>query len=347
MTPGQIAEKLANHDTFCIRFKIDNSIQSFPDLVYGDVNYDVTQSEGDPVIVKSDGYPTYHFANVVDDHLMKVTHVLRGVEWQISTTKHLLLYKAFGWIPPQYAHLPLVTNPDGSKLSKRQNDIQIENYRQKGIFPQALLNYITLSGGGFDRKVTQPTDDTLQDLIKKFNINRINTHSSRLNPDLLEECNRMEIQNQIHDPELCEKLIDRVSDLIKQKYPKDLKHLDLNREHIKKVLQWAGYRLTSLNQLVEGKLSFVWILPKIQNSKDNLTPELIDLLVQDLEHGNFTKIDLQTILKEFSSKNNLKFGNFMQSLRNTLSGLQDGPAVTEMMEILGKDKTIQRIKIKK
>lgn len=347
MTPGQIAEKLANQDTFCIRFKLDNSIQSFPDLVYGDVNYDVTQSEGDPVIVKSDGYPTYHFANVVDDHLMGVTHVLRGVEWQISTTKHLLLYKAFGWMPPQYAHLPLVTNPDGSKLSKRQNDIQIENYRQKGIFPQALLNYITLSGGGFDRKVTKPTDDTLPDLIKKFNINRINAHSSRLNPDLLEECNRMEIQNQIHDPELCEKLIDKVTDMIKQKYPKDLNYLDLNRDHIRKVLQWAGYRLTSLNQLIEGKLSFVWILPKIKNSKDNLTPELIDMLVQDLEHGNFTKIDLQSILKEFSSKNNLSFGNFMQSLRNSLSGLQDGPAVTEMMEILGKDKTIQRIRIKK
>lgn len=93
LTPIQIAEKLANHDTFCIRFKLDPYIDDFKDLVYGKIVYNVADNEGDPVIIKSDGYPTYHFANVIDDHLMEITHVLRGVEWQISTTKHLLLYK--------------------------------------------------------------------------------------------------------------------------------------------------------------------------------------------------------------------------------------------------------------
>lgn len=101
--------------------------------------------------MKTDGYPTYHFANVVDDHLMDITHVLRGVEWQISTTKHLLMYKAFKWKPPQFGHLPLLMNADGTKLSKRQNDIQISTYRENGIFPLALINFIVNSGGGFEK----------------------------------------------------------------------------------------------------------------------------------------------------------------------------------------------------
>lgn len=102
--------------------------------------------------MKSDGYPTYHFANVVDDHFMDVTHVLRGVEWQVSTPKHIQLYRAFGWTPPQFAHMPLLVNSDGRKLSKRQQDINIEYYRSKGIFPRALINFMIQTGGGFVEK---------------------------------------------------------------------------------------------------------------------------------------------------------------------------------------------------
>jgi len=137
----------------------------------------VAAVEGDPIILKSDGFPTYHLANVVDDHDMKITHVLRGVEWQPSTSKHILLYKlviqqfkikiydlhisdnliilqfiysrAFGWNPPNFGHLPLLINKDGTKLSKRQNDITINSYRLKGIYPEALLNFVISCGGGF------------------------------------------------------------------------------------------------------------------------------------------------------------------------------------------------------
>lgn len=165
LTPIQIAEKLANHDTFCIRFKLNNQLVKFNDLIYGNINYDVVENEGDPIIVKSDGYPTYHFANVVDDHLMRITHVLRGVEWQISTTKHLQLYEAFGWTPPKFGHLPLIMNADGSKLSKRQGDIQLDYYREKGILPQALINYITLSGGGFERETAKNNSFSMKELI--------------------------------------------------------------------------------------------------------------------------------------------------------------------------------------
>ncbi|VEN35936.1 unnamed protein product [Callosobruchus maculatus] len=134
-----------------IFFQISDQEESFDDLVYGQISYNISLNEGDPVIVKSDGYPTYHFANIVDDHFMNVSHVLRGVEWQISTTKHLLLYRAFNWNPPKFAHLPLLMNADGTKLSKRQGDVKISYYRENGIFPLALLNFIVHSGGGFSK----------------------------------------------------------------------------------------------------------------------------------------------------------------------------------------------------
>lgn len=146
---------------------MDDDLQSFHDVVYGTIKQNLTQNEGDPVIIKSDGFPTYHFANVVDDHFMKITHVLRGVEWQSSTIKHLLIYRAFGWTPPKYAHLPLIMNADGTKLSKRQGDIQIENYRVTGVQPRALINYIRLAGGGFEKEaVAKPKIASMDDLIE-------------------------------------------------------------------------------------------------------------------------------------------------------------------------------------
>lgn len=106
--------------------------------------------EGDPVIMKADGFPTYHLANVVDDHYMRISHVLRGSEWLISTSKHLLMYRALGWQPPTFGHLPLLMNKDGSKLSKRQGDIFIQSFQTDGVLPEALLDITTHCGSGFN-----------------------------------------------------------------------------------------------------------------------------------------------------------------------------------------------------
>lgn len=124
-------------------------MEPFNDLVYGWTRHEVASIEGDPVILKGDGFPTYHLANVVDDHHMEISHVLRGTEWLTSTSKHLLLYRAFGWDPPQFAHLPLLLNRDGTKLSKRQGDIFVERFAQDGYLPEALLDIITTCGSGF------------------------------------------------------------------------------------------------------------------------------------------------------------------------------------------------------
>lgn len=374
MTPAQIAEKIARNEKYCIRFKLSDKAESFNDLVYGNFVYYVAQNEGDPVIMKSDNYPTYHFANVVDDHDMKITHVLRGIEWQISTPKHIMMYRALGWSSPKYGHLPLIMNADGTKLSKRQMDIKLEFYRERGVFPTALLNYITQAGGGFNIDPSQKLQFyDMKNLIKNFDINRINSNSSRLNPDLLDDLNQQELSNRIHDPEECKKLIVTLRNMIKEKYPLSADQLDLNEEHILNILKWAVNRVSSVNELVEGKLSFLWILPKLTDEKTEVTPgafnflflisyflkftltnfvfyfpEIIDSLVDQLEDENFSKQNLNRILKEFSSSKNLTFSNFMKNLRTMISGLKEGPGVAEMMEILGKENTLQRIiRIKK
>ncbi|XP_053690619.1 probable glutamate--tRNA ligase, mitochondrial [Sabethes cyaneus] len=348
LTPGQIAERLAKNDKFCIRFKLDSKADEFQDLIYGKIVYFLAQNEGDPVIIKSDGFPTYHFANVVDDHYMKITHVLRGVEWQISTPKHIQMFQAFGWRPPQYAHLPLVMNSNGSKLSKRQGDVQLDHYRNIGIFPQALLNFITQSGGGFDRDLINIDGPQLKDLVENFDIKKINAHSSRLNPDLLWQCNREEIAYQLqHSPEQADALVKQVIGMLRSEHKDHLKNLDLDEKHVREVLQWAITRIGSLQDLVKGKLSFLWVLP--QRTKDTtIDGDVLEVLAKNFASETeipFTKADISNFLKAFAERNSIAFDQFMKSLRGSLSGLRDGPGVAEMMEILGRDKTIERIRL--
>lgn len=146
----QVQENLAQGKPHAIRFGLHAEAEPFEDLVFGWTGHAVGEVEGDPVILKNDGFPTYHLANVVDDAHMHVSHVLRGAEWLTSTCKHLQLYRALRTTPPTYAHLPLLLNPDGTKLSKRQGDIYISHFRQQGALPEALLDLITNCGSGFN-----------------------------------------------------------------------------------------------------------------------------------------------------------------------------------------------------
>ncbi|XP_040151005.1 probable glutamate--tRNA ligase, mitochondrial [Anopheles arabiensis] len=349
LTPGQIAERLAKNDKFCIRFKLASKGDEFNDLIYGKIVYFIAQQEGDPVIIKSDGFPTYHFANVVDDHYMRITHVLRGVEWQISTPKHIQLFHAFGWRPPQYAHLPLIMNPNGSKLSKRQGDVQLEHYRNNGVFPQALLNYITQSGGGFGRELLDIDAPQLTDLIRQFDLKKINANSSRLNPELLKHFNRAEIRYKLqHDSEAAERIVREVTEMVRKEFAKDVKNLQLNPEHVRDVLSWSLPRIDSLQDLVKSKLSFLWVLPK-PTKQQIIDADILAVLAKNLaaeaEVPEFNKSELSRFIKSFAERNHVAFEKLMKALRSGLSGLQEGPSVPEMMEILGREKTVERIEL--
>jgi len=163
---------------------------------------------------------------------------------------------------------------------------------------------------------------------------------------LLDECNRLELIEQTKNPTQQEKLIADLTELVKQTYPDDVKNLELNSDHIKKVLGWSVGRITNLNELVEGQLSFLWVLPA--KSNHNLSKDTLEELVTTLTAvDSFQKESLNSILKEFSKNQNVKFSELMTNIRVILSGFKEGPGVPEMMEILGKQSTLKRIQMKK
>lgn len=177
----------------------------------------------------------------------------------------------------------------------------------------------------------------------QFDLKRINTHSSRLSADLLEDCNRLEIGVLVNDPKGCQKLVNQVKEIVRQTFPAEADSLDLDDDHIRKILQqWSNCRLTSLQQLVEKDFQFIWILP---DKKDLNVDANIDLdkLVDLLSRIEFNEDELPSVLREFCKEQNIAIKTFMMSMRSLLSGIKDGPAVHEMMSILGKKTTIERI----
>ena len=236
LTQSEIDAKLSAGDPFTVRLKLKEGPIEFNDLVFGQLSFDLSAVEADPIIFKSDGFPTYHFANVVDDHYMKITHVLRGAEWHASTPKHLMLYEAFGWKPPLFAHLPLILNKDGSKLSKRQNDIRIDYYRNKGFYAETLTNYLTNIGGGFPHR-TEDRIDSLEDLIKAFDINKLNVNNSKIDVEKLQLYNRFTIywyfSNGFED-----KLIEELKSLLITKFGSS-QDLNLDNNYLKFLISWS------------------------------------------------------------------------------------------------------------
>ncbi|XP_057656656.1 probable glutamate--tRNA ligase, mitochondrial [Diorhabda carinulata] len=334
----------------CIRFKITDQEESFDDLIYGRIAYNISLNEGDPVIVKSDGFPTYHFANVVDDHFMNISHVLRGVEWQISTTKHILLYRAFNWKPPLFGHLPLLMNSDGTKLSKRQGDIKINHFRETGIFPQALINFIVHSGGGFTKDLernVKPKCYSMEELTQQFDITKINSHSGKVMDERLIQFNKLELHKKINDSNELEKLVREVKELLKVAFPKRVENnsIQLNDDQIRDVLRWSATRISKLSDLVSKKFKFVWFIPT-HSTVINDEIETLALLKSRLEK----KLDddmsnVNVLLKEFCQDHGIKYREFMHLLRYVLSGIEEGPSIAEMMSILGKENTIKRLEM--
>ena len=184
LTEPEIAAELAQNKPFTVRLRVpQNTSTTFRDELRGDITFDHSNVD-DQVLLKSDGFPTYHLANVVDDHLMRITDVIRAEEWISSTPKHVLLYEAFGWERPRFWHMPLLRNPDKSKISKRKNPVSLIYYREAGFLPQAMLNFLGLMGGG----MAQPTEQeivskglntkegdlfTLADMLEKFRFDKI------------------------------------------------------------------------------------------------------------------------------------------------------------------------------
>ncbi|ELT97441.1 hypothetical protein CAPTEDRAFT_170963 [Capitella teleta] len=350
LTEGEREEKLASGAPHVIRFKLEHQEDPWTDLVYGDIVYDVASVEGDPVLIKTDGFPTYHFANVVDDHLMKISHVLRGVEWQTSTPKHLLLYKSFGWTPPAFAHLPLLLNKDGKKLSKRQGDVHVESYINRGYFPEALLSLLTSMGAGFRMNDPAKCKD-MNERIRMFDLSCMKPTSSRMDFDKLLHYSQYHLKRKLENKEERAQIVAEVQKLVSRKAESSsLGHL-WDEEYILRALSWSKDHLKCLPDILEPYFDFIWSSPNLTELKtinlDNKT--LVNILqavvnsLDNLSEDDFVSAKISETLRSNPAFKKFKFSEVMKALRVCLSGFKQGPSVAEMMWVIGKPQTTSRV----
>lgn len=333
-----LEEKFAGDVKPVIRQRIPESgSTTFHDHVYGDITID-HQSLDDQVLLKSDGFPTYNFANVVDDHLMAVTHVVRGLEYLSSTPKYNLLYQAFGWDLPEYIHLPHIIKESGEKFSKRHGDPSFEDLVKMGYLPEAIVNYVALLGWspGNDQEFF-----TLETLKQAFSMDRINKSSAAFSFDKLLWLNGEHIRA-LTDEDFHQ--------LALNFYPSKLNHLDLIK--ISRLIKLRVEKLTDIPEKVDFFINLpdyerrLYDNPKSRSSRESSLAVLtgtLPILEGLIQWDNSMLFDA---LKAFAEANGMKVGTVMWPIRTAVSGLLNTPGgATELAEVIGKDETLRRIKI--
>ena len=336
LTASEIESKLGAGVSFVIRQKIPEAgSTTFEDRVYGQITIEHTQLD-DQVLLKSDGFPTYNCANVIDDHLMGITHVMRGQEYLSSTPKYNLLYESFGWPIPEYVHLPLIIKADGSKFSKRLGDPSFEDLVVMGYLPEAIVNYIALLGWspGNDQEFFN-----LSELEGVFNIDRINKSSAAFSFDKLTWINAEHLR--ALSPEEFHTLAEKY-------YPETL--AEFNKRKISELMQVRTERLTDIPQMVAFFASVPdYDVSMYQHDKSKCNPE-ISLAVLKAVKPILEKMDawdndsLFQTLKAFGQERGYKTGTVMWPIRTALSGVLATPGgATALAEILGKEETLGRI----
>lgn len=323
-----------------IRFKIpDMGVIEYVDLVKGAVSFSAVTQE-DFVMLKSDGYPTYHLANIVDDHLMQISHVIRGDEWLSSVPKHILLYKALGWTAPQFAHIPLLLNKDRSKMSKRHGDVSVRDFLAKGYLEQTLVNFIALLGWnpGTDEEIF-----TLDQLVEKFDISGINKSGAIFDLEKLDWMNGFYIRHL------------SIDDL----YQAGLPYLENagikgeKEEFIKAVIKLEQDRLKKLSDLPEAtgyffaeKLEYPVDMLRwkhMDTEKVKIALKVLLAALEKLENVDFKGENLLTLGKTLAVEHGLKTGELFWPWRVALTGREASPSPNDISGVLGKEKTLKRL----
>lgn len=321
-----------------IRFKSPDSYEPFRDLLHGDLNmqpqYNLSDRRYDDfVIMKSDGLPTYHFANVVDDHLMKITHVIRGEEWLPSTPKHIALYHAFGWKPPSYIHIPLLTSLEDKKLSKRDGDRGILTMREQGILPEALVNFVALFGWSpprLDHGKSVDETMTLEQIIESFSIDNLTKGNAKVNENKLSFFNKFHLGQRIKNPQ-------SLSILVEGFYEKLLSNgIEFDKHRLTKVVEILGHSITNINDIL-SKHSYIFHVEHrkpISTKQCQILKSLIDLPLMEFD-DNVKKILNEN--PEITKK------DIFQTVRNALSGGVPGLTIPQLIEVLGAEEVNSRI----
>ncbi len=335
---AEVEQRVSSGESHVIRLRVPDGETTFEDVVRGPITISNAEVD-DQVLIKSDGFPTYHMAVVVDDHLMNVSHVIRGDEWISSTPKHVILYRLFGWDAPKFAHLPLLLNPDKSKLSKRQGDVAVEDYLNKGYLPDALVNFVALLG--FNPKSDQELY-SVAELIELFDLSKINKSGAVFDVAKLDWMNAQYIMKKT-DAELVA-LVAPFLTAAGKSVPSDL----LGR--ICAIEKTRMVKLTDIVELVDGYLTLpayeptalVWKKADAADGKAQLTG--IKTLLEGLDAGAWSNVAVvESAVKEYIGANGLQNGNVLWPTRVALSGRAASPSPFELCFALGREESLKRI----
>ncbi|MBI5214756.1 MAG: glutamate--tRNA ligase [Ignavibacteriae bacterium] len=340
LSEEEFKKKIAEGLPYVVRLNVEqNQTVTVDDLIRGRVEFNSNLID-DQVLIKSDGFPTYHLANVVDDHLMRITHVIRGEEWLPSTPKHVLLYDAFGWEKPNFAHLPLLLNPDKSKLSKRQGDVAVEDYRAKGFLKDALINFVALLGWN---PGTEQEFFYLNELVEQFSLERVHQAGAVFNLDKLNWLN-FEHLRKLPDEEV---LIMLKIELSNSKFSGK----QFADEYLLRVIEAMRPRVSFVKDFIEQS-SYFFEAPAhyeedaVKKRWKEDTPVHLRKLIEEYSFlENPTKEMFEAALHKTAEALGIGNGKLIHGVRLSVSGVSGGPGLYDILFILGKDEVIKRIQI--
>ncbi len=342
LSPEETKRRVEAKEPFVIRLKVPEDTEVvFQDVIRGEVRVKSSEID-DQVLMKSDGFPTYHLAVVVDDHTMGITHVIRGEDWLPSTPKHVLLYQAFGWDMPVHAHMPLLVNHEKQKLSKRKGDVSVESFREKGYLPEAFINFLAFLGWnpGDDREIF-----SMDELIAAFNLEKVQRAAAVFNIEKLNWYNKEYIKKM------------DIVELTERALPFFI-NAGLVTEHkntpwLQKVVALEKERMTVLSELPESvgfifaetleydPTILIWKKDTREGSKEKLT--MLCEFLKGIDESNWTLETLSETIKTWITEKGFGVGDVLWPMRVSLSGRQNSPGPFEIADCLGKEKTIHRI----
>ena len=355
MTPEELKAALDNGTPYVIRFKMpENEVLELHDIIRGEVHFNSSLLD-DKVLYKSDGMPTYHLANIVDDHLMKISHVIRGEEWLPSLPLHVLLYRAFGWedTMPQFAHLPLILKPVGNgKLSKRDGNKmgfpvfpmeftdpetgeKWHGYKEDGYFPEAFINMLALLGWN---PGTEQEIFSIEELSQLFSLEHVNKSGARFNPDKAKWFNHKYLIAK-PDAELATLVLEKLN----------AQGMTFERAKVERICSLMKERYNFVEELFQDCM-FFFSAPQEYNEKDSKkywkedTPALMKELLEILKSiDDYSFANTEKVISEWINGKQLGFGKVMNPFRVAIIGAAKGPHMFDVIEIIGKEETLRRM----
>ncbi len=345
MTKEERLTCAASGESFVIRMKMpDSGITGWVDLVREHVEFDNSLID-DQILLKTDGFPTYHLANVVDDHLMEITHVIRAEEWISSTPKHLVLYDMFGWEKPQFAHLPLLRNADRSKISKRFNNTSLNWYKEEGFLPEALLNFLAQLGWSHPE---EKEIFTVNELVEKFSFDRFNKSGPIFDMEKLRWVNGIyirdmdinELYNRVRPFLVNAGLVPLEASVDDDNYAREAIKLEQEKAKILSDFPNLVSFLFTDDYEFEDEAKNKWMSP----APPHVAPALVKLSEMIKAHdGELTSEEYEAILRGAAEAIGVGEGKVIHPTRVALSGRTKGPSLFHMMELLKKEVVLSRI----